>query len=87
MKSGKIILGALAGLAVGATLGILFAPDKGRKTRKKIIGGAKDLKDKMAKAAKDLGKKAEDMKDLAAEKLNEAGNSAKQKANALSQHN
>ncbi|TMI62748.1 MAG: YtxH domain-containing protein [Bacteroidetes bacterium] len=36
MSSGKLLLGVLAGVAVGATLGILFAPDKGTATRKKI---------------------------------------------------
>ena len=36
MGSGKVLLGVLAGVAVGATLGILFAPDKGTNTRKKI---------------------------------------------------
>ena len=36
MGSGKVLLGVLAGVAVGATLGILFAPDKGSNTRKKI---------------------------------------------------
>lgn len=36
MSSGKILLGVLAGIAVGATLGILFAPDKGSNTRRKI---------------------------------------------------
>lgn len=36
MGSGKVLLGVLAGVAVGATLGILFAPDKGSATRKKI---------------------------------------------------
>ena len=36
MGSGKVLLGVLAGVAVGATLGILFAPDKGSVTRKKI---------------------------------------------------
>jgi len=36
MKSGKVILGAVAGLAAGAALGILFAPEKGSETRKKI---------------------------------------------------
>ena len=36
MQSGKILLGILAGVAVGATLGILFAPGRGSSTRKKI---------------------------------------------------
>ncbi len=36
MESGKVVLGVLAGLAAGAVLGILFAPDKGTETRKKI---------------------------------------------------
>ena len=36
MKSGKVLLGVLAGIAVGAVIGILFAPDKGKNTRKKI---------------------------------------------------
>ena len=36
MNIGKVILGILAGAATGATLGILFAPDQGKKTRKKI---------------------------------------------------
>lgn len=36
MSSGKIILGTLAGIAIGTTLGILFAPEKGCVTRKKI---------------------------------------------------
>ncbi|MEP7197496.1 MAG: YtxH domain-containing protein [Saprospiraceae bacterium] len=36
MSSGKVLLGLLAGVAAGAIVGILFAPDKGRNTRKKI---------------------------------------------------
>jgi gas vesicle protein len=36
MKSEEILLGVLAGVAVGALLGILFAPDKGSVTRRKI---------------------------------------------------
>jgi gas vesicle protein len=37
MSRGSILLGVLAGLAAGAVIGILFAPDKGTATRKKII--------------------------------------------------
>lgn len=38
MDSTKLVLGVLAGVAVGATLGILFAPDKGSETRRKLAG-------------------------------------------------
>ncbi|MEZ4857623.1 MAG: YtxH domain-containing protein [Flavobacteriaceae bacterium] len=44
-KTGNVITGIVSGLAVGATLGILFAPDKGSKTRKKIKKTATDSKD------------------------------------------
>ncbi|RZJ34516.1 MAG: YtxH domain-containing protein [Flavobacterium sp.] len=57
METGKVILGTLAGIAIGAALGVLLAPDKGSETRRKIsqkgsdlTGGLKDkysgLKDK-----------------------------------------
>lgn len=45
MNSSKVLLGILGGVAAGALMGVLFAPDKGLKTRKKIIGKAKNSKD------------------------------------------
>jgi gas vesicle protein len=45
MSSGKILLGVLAGVAAGALLGVLFAPDKGWNTRKRISKKADDYMD------------------------------------------
>ncbi len=47
MSNGKVLLGVLAGVAVGATLGILFAPDKGSVTRKKITQKGDDYADEL----------------------------------------
>ena len=45
MNSGKVLLGLLAGVAAGALLGVLFAPDKGSVTRKKITRKSEDYAD------------------------------------------
>jgi len=36
MSAKKVLIGVLAGAAAGATLGILFAPDRGSTTRKRF---------------------------------------------------
>jgi len=45
MSSGKVLTSVLAGFAAGAVLGILFAPDKGTETRRKIAEKSTDLAD------------------------------------------
>lgn len=47
MNSSKIAFGVLGGVAAGALIGILFAPHKGSKTRKKIIGKGKDFSEEI----------------------------------------
>lgn len=53
-NSGNTIVALVLGTAIGAGLGILFAPDKGTKTRGKIKEGYLDVQ-------KDLKKKYEDL--------------------------
>lgn len=47
MKTDKVILGILGGVAVGALLGILFAPEKGDKTRKRVMDKSNDYADEL----------------------------------------
>jgi gas vesicle protein len=45
MSTGKVILGIVAGATAGAIAGILFAPDKGTETRRKISAKGEELVD------------------------------------------
>ena len=67
MSKGKVILGVLAGVAVGAILGVLFAPDKGWNTRKRILKKGEDLtedlRDKFEEFLDSLSVKADEVKE------------------------
>jgi len=54
MSTSKTLLGFVAGAAVGAALGILFAPDKGTETRRKISEQSNDLADNLKGKFTDL---------------------------------
>ncbi len=79
MSSGKVLLGVLAGVAAGALIGILFAPDKGTETRKKIVEKGEDyvdgVKNKFNDMMDDLSKKMDATKAKAEEMI--AGAKAK----------
>ena len=62
MKTGKVILGTLAGLAIGAIAGILFAPEKGSATRKQIS-------DKSDEFINEIKSKLDEFSDLLSEKF------------------
>jgi gas vesicle protein len=66
MSSGKVLLGVLAGVAAGALIGILFAPDTGWNTRKRISKKADayidDLKDKFSEFLETISEKIEEAK-------------------------
>lgn len=64
MSKEKVLVGVLAGIAAGALLGILFAPDKGSETRKKIAKKSKDTVD-------ELKQKFENLMDDVSEKFEE----------------
>ena len=54
-NTSKILIALGAGVAIGAVLGVLFAPDKGSETRHKIAEGGKKFADNFNRKIK-LGK-------------------------------
>lgn len=60
MSNTNTLLGVLTGAAIGATLGILFAPDKGKNTRRRIANEAIAVKDNIVESASDLKDKIAD---------------------------
>ncbi|MDX1461461.1 MAG: YtxH domain-containing protein [Marinirhabdus sp.] len=71
-NTGQTILALLTGAAIGAGIGILYAPDKGSKTRNKLDKERK-------KAQKRLNKKINDTTSNLSEKAQQARTSFEQK--------
>lgn len=85
MKSGRLLTGLISGAAVGAALGLLFAPKKGTETRRNISESGdtyfKDAKGKLDEFADNLSHKVDAVRNKAKasmsnskveEKINEA---------------
>ena len=70
-NTGKLMGAILIGAAIGGALGILFAPDKGSETRRKISKKGNDLtdavKEKFDAIVDKFKKEVEDVKDQASD--------------------
>ncbi|TYB77502.1 YtxH domain-containing protein [Bizionia gelidisalsuginis] len=53
-NNGSTALGLILGAAIGATLGVLYAPDKGIKTRERLADEALSAKERLAHSAMDI---------------------------------
>jgi len=71
MNASKVLMGVLGGVAIGAVAGILFAPAKGTKTRKRIMKKGDNLK-------KDMKNKFEDVYNTISTKYDEVLDQAKE---------
>lgn len=67
--SGKILAALLAGLAAGAAIGILFAPEKGTDTRDKLSESLKDLGDAIKERSSEQVEQIKDLSDKVAASL------------------
>ncbi len=61
--SGKILAALLAGLAAGAAIGILFAPEKGTDTRDKLSESLKDLGEAIKERSSEQVEQIKDLSD------------------------
>ncbi|NNK10390.1 MAG: YtxH domain-containing protein [Flavobacteriaceae bacterium] len=86
-NTGNILLALLSGAAIGAGIGILYAPDEGKKTRKKIktkvIDGTHDLTDRLVHAKEELTKTVDEKKEDFEHKLEDAISTMSYKADDI----
>lgn len=81
MNGGKVVASVLAGLAVGALLGVLFAPAKGSTTRRRILkkgeAYAENIKESIGDLKDDISEKIDMAKEEATRFANEKIKAAK----------
>ncbi|KJJ38634.1 YtxH domain-containing protein [Aequorivita vladivostokensis] len=86
-NTGQTLLALLTGAAIGAGIGILYAPDKGSKTRDKLNKEArkaqKQLNKQIQETSSTLSEKAQRARYSFEQKLNETLSSASYKADDI----
>ena len=83
MSSSKILVGFLAGASIGALAGILFAPDKGSNTRKKISSKTGDLTDSVKNSFNDFIDGVKETYSGAKEEVEEFSNKSRAKLDGV----
>ena len=86
-NTGNTLLALLTGAAIGAGVGLLYAPESGKKTRKKLQKNAekakKQFSEKVDETTTELSAQAIKAKHSFEVKLNETLNSASHKADSI----
>ena len=83
MASTKSFLSILAGLAAGAAIGILYAPDKGWKTRARVKKAAANGYEDMKENLGDLGAKVDEKTAEAKETINSLRDTLREKGSEI----
>jgi gas vesicle protein len=77
-NTSKILTALAAGIAIGGVLGILFAPDKGEHTRKKIADNGKKLSDSLMETVKEGKNKLSGLRNNLREKADSLADSVEE---------
>lgn len=81
----KSLPGILVGLAVGAIVGLLVAPQSGRKTRRRVVSESdsffKDLQDQLQSGLESIKDQYNEYLDTATTKTQDAVSKAKRRTN------